>query len=173
VGSRAAGTAVPLSDWDFRVETDDFAAVAVDLPNLTSVLEPLAQQWDRLSTHQCYMLILAGPAKVDLLFLDQAHQPKPPWEPSAQSLTRIDQHFWDWALWLAAKQQAGKNELVLSELAKMAHHLLLPMGVREVPASVDAAVMSYRGARDRLESRYRVSVPRLLECEASRVLPVR
>ena len=28
VGSRAAGTAVTLSDWDFLVATDDFDAVA-------------------------------------------------------------------------------------------------------------------------------------------------
>jgi hypothetical protein len=25
-------------------------------------------QWDRLSRHWCYMMILAGPAKVDLIF---------------------------------------------------------------------------------------------------------
>ena len=44
VGSRAADTPVPLSDWDFTVETDDFGAVASDLPGLTQrrSLEPLS-----------------------------------------------------------------------------------------------------------------------------------
>jgi hypothetical protein len=46
------------ADWDFRVEVDDFAVVAADLPRLASVLGPLAGQWDRLSPHQCYMLML-------------------------------------------------------------------------------------------------------------------
>jgi len=171
IGSRAAGTAVPLSDWDFRVESDDFAAVAADLPNLTSGLEPLAQQWDRLSTHQCYMLILTGPAKVDLLFLDEPHQPRPPWSANAQTLPGIEQHFWDWTLWLAAKQQAGRDELVRSELSKMAEHLLTPMGVQQSPYSVRAAVASYRAARDVLESRFGVTIPRRLEREVMRVLP--
>lgn len=60
IGSRAEGRAVPLSDWDFTVRTDDFVAVATDLPGLTGNLEPLVQQWDRLSPHQCYMLIVSG-----------------------------------------------------------------------------------------------------------------
>lgn len=173
VGSRAAGTAVPLSDWDFRVESDDFATIAADLPDLTSGLEPLTQQWDRLSTHQCYMLVLTGPAKVDLLFLDQPHRPKPPWRPDAGTLRGIDQHFWDWALWLAAKQQGGKDELLRSELDKMAEHLLMPMGVQEAPGSLEVAVASYRTARDRMESRFGVAVPRRLEREVVRVLPRR
>jgi hypothetical protein len=168
VGSRAAGTAVPLSDWDFAVESDDFAGVAADLPDLVSRLEPLAQQWDRLSPHQCFMLILAGPAKIDLLFLDQPHEPEPPWEARPETLAGIDEHFWDWALWLAAKQQAGRNELVRKELHKMAGHLLGPLGVRPIPGSVAAAVASYRGARDELESRFGVHVSQRLERE---VLP--
>lgn len=173
VGSRAAGTAVPLSDWDFRVESDDFAAVASDLPDLASGLEPLAQQWDRLSTHQCYMLLLTGPTKVDLLFLDQPHQPKPPWKASAETLPGIDRHFWDWALWLAAKQQAGQDDLVRSELNAMTEHLLEPLGVPDVPQSLAAAVASYRTARDGLESRFNVEVTRRLEREVLPVLPGR
>jgi hypothetical protein len=170
VGSRAAGTAVPLSDWDFRVETDDFAAAAADLPGLVSGLDPLAQQWDRLSTHGCYMLILTGPAKVDLLFLDQPHRPKPPWKASAQTLLGIDRHFWDWTLWLAAKQQARKDELVRRELQKMAEHLLAPMGAHVVPASLDSAVTSYLAIRGRLEATFGVFVPRVLEREVLRVI---
>jgi len=61
VGSRATGEARPESDWDFRVEARDFDAVAAALPALLAPLEPLAQQWDRLSDEQCWMLILRGP----------------------------------------------------------------------------------------------------------------
>jgi predicted nucleotidyltransferase len=45
VGSRAGGTATRLSDWDFAVREDDFAAVAGDLPGLVAGLGPLARQW--------------------------------------------------------------------------------------------------------------------------------
>ena len=169
VGSRAAGTATPWSDWDFRVEVDDFAAVAAQLPRLVSVLGPLAGQWDRLSTHQCYMLMLDGPVKVDLLFPDQPHRPEPSWTAGPQTLVGIDAHLWDLVLWLVAKQHAGKGELVRSELAKMHHHLLGPMGVERAPVSIQAAVAAYRGTRDRLEARFGVRVSRRLE-EA--VLPV-
>ena len=31
-------------------------------------MRPVVAQWDRLSRIWCYMLILPGPAKVDLLF---------------------------------------------------------------------------------------------------------
>jgi hypothetical protein len=31
-------------------------------------LHPVVAQWDRLSRSWCYMLVLAGPAKVALLF---------------------------------------------------------------------------------------------------------
>jgi predicted nucleotidyltransferase len=173
IGSRAAGTAGPLSDWDFAVETVDFARLANDLRDLTSRLEPLVQQWDRLSPHQCYMLVLAGPTKIDLLFLDQPHDLEPPWEARAETLTGIDDHFWDWALWLAAKDQAGKRELVRSELRKMDEHLLGPMGVREMPRSVEAAVSSYRAAREELESRFGVRVSRRLERVVLPALPRR
>src|SRR5438045_1176432 len=67
-GSRARGTNNDFSDWDFRVVTTDFDAVAAGLPALVAELEPLAQQWDRLSTTACYMLLLKGPTKIDLLF---------------------------------------------------------------------------------------------------------
>src|SRR5438477_11731946 len=50
VGSRAEGRAREESDWDFLVESDDFALLADDLPALCRPFEPLAQQWDRLSS---------------------------------------------------------------------------------------------------------------------------
>lgn len=173
VGSRAAGAPVPLSDWDFSVDTDDFGLVAADLPWLASGLEPLAQQWDRLSPHHCYMLMLPGPAKVDLLFLDQPHEPEPPWVATPHTLVGMDQHFWDWILWLAAKQQAGKAEIVRRGLEKMAEHLLAPMGVPESPGSLESTVASYREARDRLETEFGVAVAGRLEREVLPVLPKR
>src|SRR6266508_1129898 len=63
VGSRADGSATQFSDWDFRVEANDFAAAAESLPHLLAPLQPLAQQWDRLSPEWCWMLIVRGPAK--------------------------------------------------------------------------------------------------------------
>ena len=68
VGSRADGSATRLSDWDFVVVTDRFGEVARALPTLVAGLEPLAQQWDRISEYPCYMLMLSGPVKVDLIF---------------------------------------------------------------------------------------------------------
>jgi hypothetical protein len=67
-GSRAEGRATDVSDWDFLVATDRFEDLVADLPGLVAELEPLAQQWDRLSPSWCYMLILRGPVKVDLIF---------------------------------------------------------------------------------------------------------
>ena len=77
IGSRAAGTATDYSDWDFAVEVDDFHAVGTALSSRLAALKPLAQQWDPLSEHWCYMLMLAGPTKVDLLFPAEPHQAEP------------------------------------------------------------------------------------------------
>jgi Nucleotidyltransferase domain len=68
VGSRADGSPTPLSDWDFVVVTDRFDDVVRALPSLVAELDPLAQQWDRISAYPCYMLMLEGPVKVDLIF---------------------------------------------------------------------------------------------------------
>ncbi|HET7235835.1 MAG TPA: hypothetical protein VFK59_05325 [Actinomycetota bacterium] len=173
VGSRADGRPVPLSDWDFVVRVEDFRAVAADLPSLVSGLEPLAQQWDRLGepSYSCYMLMLAGPRKVDLIF-DTPHTPEPPWTVTRDTLEGIDGHFWDWILWLASKRQRGEDELVSEQLGTMTAHLLRPLGVERVPASIEGAIRSYRGARDRLESELHVSVPRRLEAEVLRVVPI-
>jgi hypothetical protein len=162
-GSRAEGRATALSDWDFVVEADDFPAVARDLPGLSAPLAPLAAQWDPLSPFWCWMLMLAGPTKVDLLFLDEPHELEPPWEPTRESLPDIDRHFWDWALWLRSKEAAGKRELVASELEKLFRHLLAPLGVATSPGSVAEAVSSYRAARANAERRFACEVPRELE----------
>ena len=163
VGSRADGRAREESDWDFRVETSDFAALAEALPELLAPLGPLAQQWDRLSREWCWMLILRGPAKVDLIFPDEPHAEEPPWEPRAENLEAIDAHFWDWMLWLRGKEAGGKTELVAGELAKLFEHLLGPLGAPRPPRSLAEATSSYLAARARNEQRFGVLVPRDLE----------
>jgi hypothetical protein len=148
-GSRADGRATDLSDWDFLVEAGDFEAVAAALPRLVAPLDPLVQQWDRLSNEWCYMLILSGPVKVDLIFPSEPHEHEPPWQPSPDNLAAIDAHFWDWTLWLRSKEAAGKTEQVESELVKLFDHLLAPLGADRAPSSVAEAVQSYRALRSR------------------------
>jgi predicted nucleotidyltransferase len=162
-GSRAEGRATAFSDWDFVVATDDFPALARDLPDLCAPLAPLAEQWDRLSPHQCWMLMLRGPTKIDLILPDEPHELEPPWEPSRENLAAIDVHFWDWALWLRSKEAAGKRDLVATELEKLFHHLLGPLGATDTPDSVAAAVSAYRDARAAAERRFSCEVPRELE----------
>jgi Nucleotidyltransferase domain len=168
VGSRATGSSTPLSDWDFAVTTDRFDAVARELPAMVAGLEPLAQQWDRISEYPCYMLMLIGPVKVDLIFQGEPYESLPPWTVSAETLEGIDRHFWDWILWLASKREKGQDELVRRELGKMSEHLLRPLGVDRVPGSIEAALESYRSAREGSEREFRLEVSRRLEGE---VLP--
>ena len=169
-GSRAEGTAGVWSDWDFVVEADEFGAVAEALPGLLAPLEPLVQQWDRLSSEWCWMLILRGPVKVDLIFPGEPHVPEPPWEPSAANLGAIDDHFWDWMLWLKTKECAGKREQVTAELQKLFGHLLGPLGVERAPGSVEEAVESYRAARNRAEQRFGTAVRRDVEAAVAPAL---
>ncbi len=72
--SRARGQAAPLSDWDFAVTAPRSDDARDALPETVRPLRPVAAQWDRLSPAWCYMLILAGPVKVDLLS-GHPHQP--------------------------------------------------------------------------------------------------
>jgi hypothetical protein len=171
VGSRATGTPTPLSDWDFVVVTERFDEVARALPALVAELEPLGQQWDRISAYPCYMLMLAGPVKVDLIFPGEPYESLPPWSVSAQTLDGIDQHFWDWILWLASKREKREDELVGRELIKMLDHLLGPLGVDRAPSSIEAAVEGYRAARDEREREFGVEVSRRREHEVLPVLP--
>jgi hypothetical protein len=169
VGSRARGEATELSDWDFEVETRNFGAVAKARPELVAPLEPLAQQWDRLSDHACYMLMLRGVGKVDLIF-DEPWELSPPWTVSAETLRGIDDHFWDWTIWLAAKDRAGKQEFVEAELRKMQEYLLGPLGVERVPSSIANAIAVYTAARAEAEERLAIAVPRVVEDEVRRFL---
>lgn len=164
VGSRATGTFVPLSDWDFLVGTDDFDAVVEALPQLVEPLSPLARQWDPLGEHPCYMLMLTGAIKVDLIF-DRPHVPSPRWVVEAEALPRIDAHFWDWVLWLGAKRAAGKQELVESELARLWEHVLTVLGVEERPISLEDAVGRYVLALRDAEELLGVRVPPRLAAE--------
>jgi predicted nucleotidyltransferase len=163
VGSRAEGRATRWSDWDFVVRAHDFAAVADALPALLRPLEPLVQQWDRLSDQYCWMLILRGPEKVDLIFPDEPYGKEGPWRPGPDTLAGIDDHFWDWMLWLRGKEAAGKEELVASELEKLFGHLLARLGVDAPPSSIAEAVESYLAARDRAERRFGRAVSRAVE----------
>lgn len=171
VGSRAGGSPTPSSDWDFVVVTERFDEVGRALPALVAELEPLGQQWDRISAYPCYMLLLAGPVKVDLIFPDEPFESLPPWSVSAETLDGIDQHFWDWILWLASKREKREDELVRRELIKLRDHLLGPLGVDRVPGSIGAAVEGYRAARDEREREFGVEVSRRREREVLPVLP--
>jgi len=169
-GSRARDTASARSDWDFIVEADDFGALAEALPQLLAPLDPLVQQWDRLGSEWCWMLILPDPVKVDLIFPGEPHESEPPWEPNAENLGAIDDHFWDWMLWLKGKEAAGKREQVAAELQKLSGHLLGPLGVERAPASVEEAVESYRAARNLAEQRFGIAVRRDVEAAVAPAL---
>jgi hypothetical protein len=169
-GSRATGTAGALSDWDFEVETSDFERVRDDLPELAATLAPLAQFWDPYSERANYILLLRGPVKVDLIFRDQSWTRAGPWEVSAETLPLIDQHFWDWTLWLAAKHRAGKDELVTTELAKMQSMLLEPLGVATAPSTLEGAIAAYRQQRDQRETELGLRLPRELGLQVIRRL---
>jgi hypothetical protein len=171
IGSRADGRATEWSDWDFGVWARDFAALADPLPGLLAPLRPLVQQWDRLSDTWCWMLILRGPVKVDLIFPEERHVKEGPWEPGPKTLAGIDDHFWDWMLWLRGKQGAGKEALVELELQKLFEHLLGPLGAQSAPSSIGQAVASYRAARERAERRFGRTVRREVERAVAPSLP--
>jgi hypothetical protein len=169
-GSRGRGDAHELSDWDWEVYTDDYATLARDLPELLAPLEPISAFWDPYSEIGCYMLMLPGPTKVDVLFPDEPREWDGPWRPSAASLPRIDMHFWDWILWTEQKRRGGKDDVVAKSLADMYRLLLAPLGVHRQPASVTEALDAYLEARMRLEEIYGVKVPRDLQREVEPLL---
>lgn len=159
VGSRSRGEAGPLSDWDLRVSIRDFPSLRGRLPRLVAPLEPLAAQWDRLSDEECYMLIVRGPMKIDLIF-DEPHTHEPPWTVSAETLPGIDAHFWDWIWWLASKVRKGLDDYLTGELAKLHAHLLGPLGADGPPRSLEEAVQVYVPQREGAEMRLGCRVTR-------------
>jgi predicted nucleotidyltransferase len=169
IGSRARGTATALSDWDFRVTTDDFREVAAGLPGLVAPHGPLAAQWDPLGDYESYLLIFPGPVKVDLIFPEMPRSWNRPWRIGPDTLTAIDAHFWDWSLWLVSKRHQGMPDRVRGELLKMSRYLLRPLGIETLPLSLEEAADRYVRARSRLETRYGMRISRRLEEE---VLPL-
>lgn len=167
VGSRACGDALPVSDWDFEVTTCAFPRVQRRLPAIAARLRLVVAQWDRLSSTWCYML--TGPEKVDLIFAEP-HAPLPVWQVTAATLPGLDDHFWDWMLWLAAKRRAGKADLVAAELAKLQEHLLTRSAVAMQPATLGQAIASYRAARGRWEQRLSCQISRAAEQAVSPAL---
>jgi hypothetical protein len=172
-GSRAAATAHDFSDWDFAVETDDFDAVSKDLPTLVGPLRPIAQQWDRYADHACYMLMLAGAVKVDLIFPDQHREWASAWQPSGDTLEAIDRHFWDWIVYLEQKRTGCHHPQVAILLQDMHTLMLKPMGVAEPPTWISEAVESYTTARHHLEQHHGVTVPRDLDDQVRPVVTAR
>jgi predicted nucleotidyltransferase len=170
VGSREIGRAHALSDWDFLVFTDALPEVAHDLPRLVAPLEPLSELWDPYSDRACYMLMLRGPTKVDLIFPREKRAWSGPWEPSAETLADIDRHFWDWILWLEQKRRGGRKQRLEKSLGDMYRLLLRPMGASAEPLSVADATTAYVLARDELEERFGVEIDRILEREVAPVV---
>ena len=111
------------------------------------------------------MLMLPGPAKIDLIFPSEKRKWSGPWHPSPETLKAIDCHFWDWIVWLEQKRRGGRQRAFDSSLGDMFELLLGPMGVSVRPFSVPEAVESFLGARAALEERFGVRVPRALENE--------
>jgi hypothetical protein len=87
------------------------------------------------------MLMLRGPLKVDFLFLDEPNPPAPPWEASPETLPAIDDHFWDWMLWLVSKRERA------GQLRLMYDHLLEPLGAPGPPRTAEEALASYLALR--------------------------
>lgn len=168
-GSRGRGDPVPLSDWDLEIRTRDGDMVMNDLPAIAQQVQPVAAQWERLAVHACYMLMLEDGVKVDLI-LDVPQPLEPPWEARPESLEGIDQHFWDWIVWLAAKDQRGDDELLRREFEKMSVHLLQPVSIQRTPSAIEEAVRLFRAERDRLERELDTSVDRRMEAAAAQAL---
>jgi predicted nucleotidyltransferase len=162
VGSRGRGDPTPLSDWDYEVDTARFDEVADALPAAVAPARPLATLWDPLGERPNFTVLLDGPAKVDLIFDGHPFSPSPPWVPSAESLPAIDAHFWDWTLWLGAKQLRSEADLVRGQLDHLHQHLLAPMGAAGPPADLADAVESYLAQRSEQERRFGVVVDRRL-----------
>lgn len=162
IGSRAEERQSPLSDWDFEIGTRDPQTVARDLPELLADLSPIVAQWDRLAYRTIYMLLLDGPVKIDVM-LDLPWKKLGPWDVSADTLQEIDDHFWDWILWLASKAEKGQQERVELQLELMHRHLLGPLGVRKISATIPEVIAEYRIAREKREPEFGVAVRRNAE----------
>jgi predicted nucleotidyltransferase len=163
-GSRMRGDATEWSDWDFLIEVTDFEAVSAALPTITKSLEPLSHLWDPLSRHAVYMMILRGPAKIDIIF-DRPHEKEPPWTINSDTIVQVNSHFWDWILWIASKEARGMKDTVGKEFEKMYDYLLAPIGCPKSPASVEGTVRDYLAALEKQRRLLNVEVDPALEME--------
>lgn len=168
-GSRARGTATPLSDWDLYVEGEP-EAMLEEIPELVASFGPLVAFWEPLSEQAGYMAVLDGPTKVDVFPLGASSRIRPPWLLSADTLAPIDGHFWDWTLWLGGKALRGERQLVADELVKMHGYVLAALGVASAPGSLDEAVALYRRARSRAADALGVAVDPELGRQVSEAL---
>lgn len=156
-GSRAAGGATELSDWDLYLDGEPARLMAA-LPGLVAPLRPLAAFWEPLSEQAGYMMVMTGPVKVDLFPLGGRRSVQPPWVMRGADLGAIDGHFWDWILWLGSKALRGQAQLVSEELVKMQWFLLGPLGIDRVPADIQDAVHLYLPARTAASRRFGAAV---------------
>ena len=121
-----------------------------------------------MSHFPVYQVLLLGPTKIEYLFLDESQEPVPTREPSPESLESIDTHLWDWIWRITTKSAIGGSDLVSEHLTQLHAHLLLPIGIESVPASIEEAIEVFVARRDPLEQQYAVSVDRALEQEVRR-----
>jgi hypothetical protein len=156
-GSRGRGRATELSDWDLYLAGDADAMMA-EVPAVIAAFEPLAAFWEPLAEEAGYMVVLDGPIKVDVFPVGATRPLQPPWQVHADTLVRIDGHFWDWLLWLGGKTLRGERGLVANELQKMHGFLLEPMGVANAPADLSQALAAYLRARSSAIDTFGVSV---------------
>ncbi len=148
VGSGAAGDRTPLSDWDFELQIEDDSVLDA-LEGSLQELPVLGLFWDPLSIRANLIVLLDGPIKIDVIVADTRNpHPTSRWTVTVESLPHIDTHFWDWTLWLAAKQLRGQAALVDTELAKMWDAVLQPIGVPTPPHDIETAVAAFVRARD-------------------------
>ena len=112
-----------------------------------------------------YQVLLAGPTKIEYLFLGRSQHARPALEPGTATLDAINTHFWDWIWWTATKASIGRHELVAEHLDQLFDHLLAPIGATDRPADIAAAIDAFVSRRDALERDYGVIVSRALEEE--------
>jgi hypothetical protein len=132
------------------VRTSSFEDAAVGIIRAAAQLDPapLAVFFDPLGTRPNLTVLLDGPVKVDLIFPEVPFEPAEPWEVSADTLPKVDAHFWDWILWLAAKQARGLIDVVEFSLEDVHRFILVPMGdAAGPPTTLDDAIERYEALR--------------------------
>jgi len=160
VGSRDGGEPTSLSDWDFELKTSDFEQAATGIIRAAAGLSPrpLAVFFDPLGIRPSLTILLDGPIKVDLIFPGVPFTPAPPWEVTPETLVKLDWHFWDWTLWLAAKRAKGLDDVVHFGLEDLHGFVLRPLGIDGTPSSLEAAMDAYEAAREQWEEQLELEV---------------